>query len=115
MIVILSAVPQKAPNITQVTALNETSVWISWEGISLDSFAGAPQGYLVVYHEKTTSFNYHTVMVHGLVNFTTIKGLHANTAYVIHVHAVNVFAHGPPSDPAIVKTPNGTFLLFSFY
>ena len=112
MIVILSAVPQKAPNITQVTALNETFVWISWEGISLDSFAGAPQGYLVVYHEKTTAFDHHTVMVYGLVNFITIKGLHANTAYVIHVHAVNVFAYGPPSEAAIVKTPKGAFFSF---
>ena len=101
---LFSTVPQEAPNITQVTAPDETSVLITWQGIPLERFAGAPQGYLVLYREHMSALEYQHVAVHGLVNFTRMKGLRANTTYEMRLLAVNVFAHGPLSDPVSVKT-----------
>ncbi|KAL9957849.1 hypothetical protein ACROYT_G034798 [Oculina patagonica] len=101
-------IPQEAPNITHVTMLNETSVEITWEGIPLGSFAGAPQGYKVVYYENSRTHSYQHVLVPGLINFTRIEGLQANTYYSMQVLAVNVFADGPLSDTVIVKMPATT-------
>lgn len=98
-----------------MTILNETSVEITWEGIPLESFAGAPQGYKVVFYDNTSPHAYEDVLVPGFINFTQIENLHNNTYYSIQVLVVNVFADGPLSDPVIVKTPATSELRYLYY
>ena len=95
-----------------MTIADATSLEITWEGIPIESFAGAPQGYKVVYYENTGAHAYQHVSVPGLINFTRIQGLQDNTEYSVQVLAVNVFADGPSCDPVIVKTPAASKLRY---
>ena len=103
---LLPTVPQDAPRITSVTLLNDLSVEVRWEGIPLNTFAGAPQGYKIVYYENTTAHApmYQHVFAPELINTIRVGGLRNNTLYSISVVACNVFADGPPSDPVNIMT-----------
>ena len=89
---------------------------VTWTGIPFNSFAGAPQGYKVVYYENTSAHAliYRHVFAPGLVHTTRIEGLRINTFYLMRVLAVNVFADGPLSDPISVKTTGKCKLRYSY-
>ena len=75
------------------SGLNDSSVEVRWEGISLNTFAGAPQGYKIVYYENTTAHApmYQHVFAPGLINITRVGGLRNNTLYSITVIIIIIY------------------------
>ena len=94
-----------APRLVVVTAVNSTSVVLSWSEVQCFSGSGAVTHYLVQYHSSCCGGGtVQNVTTDGLVQ--VISGLTPNTVYTFRVAAVGAGQNiGPFSNPTNTSLP----------
>ena len=99
-----------APRLVTVTAVNSTSVVLSWSEVQCFSGSGAVTHYLVQYHSSCCGGGtVQNVTTDGLVQ--VISGLTPNTVYTFRVAAVGAGQNiGPFSNPANTSLPGQEFI-----
>ena len=98
------------PQLKMVTAVNSTSVVLSWSEVHCFSGSGAVTHYLVQYHSSCCGGGtVQNVTTDGLVQ--VISGLTPNTVYTFRVAAVGTGqAIGPFSNPTNTSLPGQEFI-----
>ena len=100
-----------APRLVAVTAVNSTSVVLSWSEVQCFSGSGAVTHYLVQYHSSCCGGGtVQNVTTDGLVQ--VISGLTPNTVYTFRVAAVGAGQTiGPFSNPTNTSLPGQGVLI----
>ena len=96
-----------------VTAVNSTSVVLSWSEVQCFSGSGAVTHYLVQYQSSCCGGTVQNVTTDGLVQ--VISGLRPNTVYTFRVAAVGGSQTiGPFSNPANTSLPGQLIYMYIY-
>lgn len=90
-----------------------SSVSLTWTGLSGEDWQGAMQGYKILYREVNVTFPYNVSVKHGAETTSMIKDLKPGTWYALRILAFNVYGDGPLSavvDIATQEATEGEFL-----
>ena len=102
LIVIL--VPDGKIKITNTHAPDNSSISVTWTGLSEKEFQGAPQGYKILYKETNDMAPCKVLATYGVATSTVIKDLKPGMKYTLRVLAFNVYGDGRPSAAVNVTT-----------
>ena len=115
-VICIFVVPNISPqNVVGVRTL-ETSMTILWNKLALVEARGYILNYTIVYYPLQSTTQLNSIILNKVVNSefssTTINGLDANSAYIVHISANTDAGSGLLSTPIIIQLYGNYTILF---